>query len=101
MTNQIVRPSAELIAWTAFKVPDAMATVDDEDGGYHIARDDRPYNGQYGDGQDLIEFAGRACYESWDRPNPKTATVEGYIGHILEVNHGSVLEHANATFYFA
>jgi thymidylate synthase (FAD) len=47
----------------------------------------------------LAEFAGRACYQSWERPNPATATNQAYLGHILEVGHGSVLEHVSATFY--
>jgi thymidylate synthase (FAD) len=47
----------------------------------------------------LVEFAGRACYQSWNKPNPATATNEGYIGHILEVGHFSVLEHSQFTFY--
>lgn len=47
----------------------------------------------------LGEFAGRACYESWDRPNPKTASNEGYLKHILDVEHYSVLAHASVTFY--
>lgn len=51
------------------------------------------------DAQDLVEFAGRACYQSWNRPNPATATNEGYIGHIIDVGHFSVLEHASMTFY--
>ena len=50
-------------------------------------------------GQGLAEFAGRACYESWDRPNPATATTAGYLTHILEVGHLSVLEHSTVTFY--
>ena len=53
------------------------------------------------DADDLAEFAGRACYESWGKPNPKTATNEGYIDHIIEVQHTSVLEHASATIYVA
>jgi thymidylate synthase (FAD) len=48
---------------------------------------------------DLSEFAGRACYQSWTKPNPLTATNESYLGHILKVNHGSVLEHGTVTFY--
>ena len=44
-------------------------------------------------GQALAEFAGRACYESWNKPNPATATNAGYLRHILEVGHLSVLEH--------
>jgi thymidylate synthase (FAD) len=47
----------------------------------------------------LEEFAGRACYQSWNRPNPKTADNEDYMKHILEVGHESVLEHSSATFY--
>lgn len=47
----------------------------------------------------LAEFAGRACYQSWNRPNAKTATNASYLAHINEVGHYSVLEHASATFY--
>ena len=47
----------------------------------------------------LLEFAGRACYQSWDKPNPKTAETVDYIGHMLDVNHLSVVEHATASFY--
>ncbi len=50
-------------------------------------------------GQGLAEFAGRACYESWDRPNPATASTADYLTHILQVGHLSVLEHSSATFY--
>jgi thymidylate synthase (FAD) len=45
------------------------------------------------------EFAGRACYQSWQRPNPKTATNEGYLRNIISVGHFSVLEHSAVTFY--
>lgn len=47
----------------------------------------------------LAEFAGRACYESWDRPNPKTAANGDYLRNIIAQAHFSVLEHASATFY--
>lgn len=51
------------------------------------------------DGEALVEFAGRACYESFDKPNPRTATNESYLHHILEVGHDALLEHAVATLY--
>lgn len=51
------------------------------------------------EGEALVEFAGRSCYESWDKPNPRTATNAGYINHILDVGHLSVLEHSSITFY--
>ena len=47
----------------------------------------------------LAEFAGRACYQSWSRPNAATAKNYDYIGSILDKEHFSVLEHASATFY--
>lgn len=47
----------------------------------------------------LAEFAGRNCYLSWDRPNPKTATNEDYLKNIISQNHFSVMEHGSVTFY--
>ncbi|WP_295643209.1 FAD-dependent thymidylate synthase [uncultured Corynebacterium sp.] len=47
----------------------------------------------------LVEFAGRACYETWDKPNPHTATNAAYVRHVLDVGHLTVLEHATATMY--
>ena len=43
-------------------------------------------------GEKLIEVAGRLCYMSFSRPRP--GGNRAYIGHILEVGHGSVLEHS-------
>jgi thymidylate synthase (FAD) len=43
-------------------------------------------------GQKLIETAGRVCYMSFQRPRP--GGNHAYITHLLEVGHGSVLEHA-------
>jgi thymidylate synthase (FAD) len=59
----------------------------------------RPAGWDTRNAQHLIEFAGRACYESWERPNPKTADNDAYVRHIVEVGHFSVLEHASASFY--
>jgi thymidylate synthase (FAD) len=47
-------------------------------------------------GQKLIEVAGRLCYKSYARPRP--GGNRAYLGHILEVGHGSVLEHAVFNF---
>lgn len=73
---------AELIAWTAFAAPA-----------------DVPWTTDVGGGQALAEFAGRACYQSWAKPNPETATNAGYLEHILDVGHLSVLEHGSVSFY--
>ena len=52
---------------------------------------DVPWSTDAGGGQALAEFAGRACYQSWSKPNPRTASNAGYLRHILEVGHLSVL----------
>lgn len=43
-------------------------------------------------GEELVEVAGRVCYMSFARPRP--GGNQTYINHLLEVGHGSVLEHA-------
>lgn len=79
---EMVSPNVQLIAKTEFFPPEDIAWSADAEGG-----------------QALTEFAGRACYQSWRKPNPATATNDGYIRHILEVGHLSVLEHGSVTFY--
>ncbi|GIJ35451.1 FAD-dependent thymidylate synthase [Micromonospora sediminimaris] len=79
----MVQPQVRLIAWTQFDPPEDVPWSTDADGG-----------------QALAEFAGRACYQSWKKPNPATATNAGYLAHILEVGHLSVLEHGSVSFYF-
>lgn len=49
--------------------------------------------------EDVIEFAGRSCYQSFHKPNPATAENQDYVASIIEKQHFSVLEHASATFY--
>jgi thymidylate synthase (FAD) len=47
----------------------------------------------------IAEFAGRACYKSWSKPNPATAANSDYLANIIRQGHFSVLEHASASFY--
>jgi thymidylate synthase (FAD) len=60
---------------------------------------DVPWDTDADGGPALAEFAGRACYQAWDKPNPATATNQGYLRHILEVGHLAVLEHSAVTLY--
>ncbi|MGQ0480859.1 MAG: FAD-dependent thymidylate synthase [Pseudonocardia sp.] len=76
------RLKVQLVAKTQFLPPADVPWETDADGG-----------------QALAEFAGRACYQSWTKPNPATATNAGYLRHILEVGHLSVLEHGTVSFY--
>lgn len=72
----------QLIAKTDFAAPPDVPWSTDADGGAA-----------------LVEFAGRACYQSWSKPNPRTATNAAYLRHIIDVGHFSVLEHASVSFY--
>lgn len=47
-------------------------------------------------GEKLVEVAGRLCYKSYARPRPGGNAT--YLKHILEVGHGSVIEHAVFNF---
>lgn len=50
------------------------------------------------DADGLAAFSGRLCYRSFNRPNPDTATNEGYLKNILNQGHFSVLEHSSVSF---
>lgn len=60
---------------------------------------DVPWDTDAEGGEALVEFAGRACYQSWSKPNPRTATNATYLKHIIDVGHFAVLEHATVSFY--
>lgn len=47
-------------------------------------------------GEYLAETGGRLCYMSFTKPRPGGS--EGYLKHVIESGHGSVLEHAVYTF---
>ena len=79
---EIVPLRVQVIAQTQFSAPADVPWDTDADGG-----------------QALAEFAGRACYQAWEKVNPATATNEGYLRHILEVGHLAVLEHASVSMY--
>jgi thymidylate synthase (FAD) len=64
-----------------------------------LAPPDVPWSTDADGGEALLEFAGRACYQSWSKPNPRTATNAAYLKHIIDVGHFSVLEHASVSFY--
>ncbi len=56
-------------------------------------------NGKPFSAEHVLEFAGRNCYQSWSKPNPKTANTADYIRNIVKQRHFSVLEHASFTVY--
>lgn len=73
-------PRVDLIAVSGFIKPDGVEWETDA----------------AGDGEKLIEYAGRMCYQSWS--NPAGRSNKDYIANMLDHGHLSVIEHAVATF---
>lgn len=71
------------------------AWIQDGDYGYKSSADGSLDD----DATDVIEFAGRACYQSFDKPNPSTRSNDAYLANLIRQQHFSVLEHASVTFY--
>ena len=87
---KIADPRVELIAHTALA----------RDGRSPAIEEYMSLDPDAGDMQQLVEFAGRACYQSFHKPNPKTARNKDYIARTLHgQKHWSIAEHASATFY--
>lgn len=80
----LYEPHVEVIAFTRFERP-----VDESTEAW-----ERPV---VTDAEALVEYSGRACYRSWSNPGGKTNAQ--YIGHILESQHYSVLEHASVSLW--
>jgi thymidylate synthase (FAD) len=90
----IARPSVDLEGLTAY--------LSDVGGESWIAMRTQE-DAQPNPGELLVEFAGRACYRSWEPGlNPNVTRIrtdrQEYFANILRSAHGSVLEHANYTF---
>lgn len=50
--------------------------------------------------EDLVELAGRACYQSFHKPNPATTRNEDYLSRtVIGQHHESIAEHASVSFY--
>lgn len=85
----MIEPKVTVIATTAFRplvFRDLTGWIPDE-------------NASMNGAEALTEASGRACFQSWHRPNPATASNEGYLRHILDVGHHSLLRHSSVSFY--
>lgn len=92
----VVKPEVKLLAksWTDLDFPDY---AEGEDGYGQLAG--MELSSFSTDAEDLVEFAGRSCYQSFNKPNPATAENADYIANIITQGHESVLEHATVSFY--
>jgi thymidylate synthase (FAD) len=92
MIRIITEPSVYLIARQAIDEPELARFLADT--GAPDWTTDAP-----SPGEKIVETAGRLCYSSYAKPRPGGNA--GYIGHILDVGHGSVIEHACWTVVIA
>ena len=96
----IVSPRVELIAHTRLATTAHEIAPGEYEATTPIAAYMEPNPGAT-DAETLVEFAGRSCYQSFHRPNPKTAKTADYLERTLfEQAHWSIAEHATATLYF-
>lgn len=95
-----VQPEVTLISRPSLDYAAVASYLEEVDGTRWLERLDR---GEFDDPQNLIEFAGRVCYRSWEpglNPNVKRIRTDQatYLTNLLSSSHGSVLEHANFSF---
>jgi len=97
------RPAVFLIARPALDLQGMRGYLDDVGGDSWLQRRLEETDGELNAGELLVEFAGRACYRSWEpglNPNVRKVRTDQreYFANILRSAHGSVLEHANYSF---
>ncbi len=93
-------PTVHLIARPAVDLDGMRAYLTDVGGESWLDRRVEEADGTPNSGELLVEFAGRACYRSWEPGlNPNVSRIRTdqreYFANILASAHGSVLEHAN------
>jgi thymidylate synthase (FAD) len=96
-------PSVFLIARPSLDVEGMRGYLGDVGGESWLTRRLDEASADPNAGELLVEFAGRACYRSWEPGlNPNVSKVRTdqreYFANILRSAHGSVLEHANYSF---
>jgi thymidylate synthase (FAD) len=96
-------PSVLLIARPAVDLDGMRTYLRDVGGESWLERRVTEAQGTPNGGELIVEFAGRACYRSWEPGlNPNVTKVRSdqreYFANILRSAHGSVLEHASYSF---
>jgi thymidylate synthase (FAD) len=94
------RPSVFVIARPSLDVEGMRGYLRDVGGESWLERRLEEADGAPNAGELVVEFAGRACYRSWEPGlNPNVSRVRTdqreYFANILRSAHGSVLEHAS------
>ena len=96
-------PTVHLLARPAIDLEGMRAYLDQVGGASWLDRRIAEGEESLNPGELIVEFAGRACYRSWEPGlNPNVTRVRtdrrAYFENILRSAHGSVLEHASYSF---
>jgi thymidylate synthase (FAD) len=99
------KPSIHLVARPSLDVDGMRDYLDDVGGASWLDSRLEEAEGGPNPAELLVEFAGRACYRSWEPGlNPNVTRIRRdqreYMGNLLRSLHGSVLEHASFSFAF-
>lgn len=98
MTTLLTKPEIFTVAATSINVPeleDWMNHNELESVGRDVTTPLSEIVFDNGDDLDrLVEFGGRHCYRSWTRGRSR----DEYISNLLDMEHGSVFEHASISF---
>lgn len=97
MNSFINEPKIALVGKTIMDIDGVLAFLDDHDVQWPQLRDKLQSMVDLGDRdcEWLVEMAGRTCYMSF---GGKGRQHEDHIRHLIEVGHGSVLEHVQFNF---
>lgn len=97
---QITEPEIYLVAQTRVNLDEMYLYLEKVGGREWYSR-----SYEHNDADMLSEFAGRLCYRSWEPGlNANVTSIRRdsarYLQNIIEVEHGSILEHTSVTFVF-
>jgi len=103
MTRFVTEAEVKLVGRPVIDINGLTAFLDDHDLEWPEFQNKLDSNQDLGDrdGEWLIEMAGRTCYMSWPQKGSeakKGRSHDDHIKHLIEVQHGSVLEHINLNF---
>lgn len=102
MENFVTKPKIKLIGKSIVDIDGLLAFLEDSGMCWPEFQKKLDSNLDIGDndGEWLIEFGGRNCYQSWPQKGEqlKGRSHEDHLKHLIDVGHESCLEHATFNF---
>jgi len=102
MNDFIIKPKVKLIGKSIINIEGLIAFLEDSNMYWPEFQRKLDSNIDLGDddGNWLIEFGGRNCYQSWPKKGEelKGRTHDEHLKHLIDVGHESCLEHATFNF---